>query len=183
MPAPTTSSSAAPSSSGGGGALLDLLGFDVPPMSQPSVSMGGPSMNGITGMGNENLGMGLMDLIGGGGGALNCEFVAVTNRTGNFMQFERVDSVVIISSVLSVADTRGIPEITAFERNGLKVVFLFNRPEANNACQVSIKMMASNSNPLPIVNFVFQAAVPKVKLENNRIEWKSPHHLYIALLP
>jgi len=78
----------------------------------------------------------------------------------------------ITSSLFSVAAARRIPEITAFEKNGLKVVFSFNRPKANDASQVSIKVMASNSNSLPITDFVFQAAVPKV-------QWK--YTIYIFL--
>lgn len=58
-----------------------------------------------------------------------------------------------------------IPDITAFEKNGLKIVFSFSRPNAAaNPAIVSITLKASNFNQAPISDFVFQAAVPKVRL-------------------
>ena len=53
-----------------------------------------------------------------------------------------------------------IPDITAFEKDGLKIVFSFER---NPDQSVSITLKASNSNFSPLSEFVFQAAVPKVQ--------------------
>ena len=55
----------------------------------------------------------------------------------------------------------GIPNITAFEKNGLKVVFGFER-DIINTTTVAITLTATNSTPVTINDFVFQAAVPKV---------------------
>ena len=49
--------------------------------------------------------------------------------------------------------------MTAFEKNGLKLDFAFERIDPTN---LSITMSASNSKPSPLTDFVFQAAVPKV---------------------
>lgn len=51
------------------------------------------------------------------------------------------------------------PEITAFEKNGLKVVFSFERNPGEAVLTVNVKTM--NSNPFDISNYVFQAALPK----------------------
>ena len=49
--------------------------------------------------------------------------------------------------------------MTAFEKNGLKLDFAFERVDPTN---LSITMSASNAKPSPLTDFVFQAAVPKV---------------------
>ena len=54
-----------------------------------------------------------------------------------------------------------IPSLTAFEKNGLKVNFNFERTEAQPAV-LMITLNATNSNTMPMNEFVFQAAVPKV---------------------
>ena len=51
--------------------------------------------------------------------------------------------------------------MTAFEKNGLKIEFTFERSQAQ-ASVVNITLSATNSNPQPLNDFVFQAAVPKV---------------------
>ena len=58
-------------------------------------------------------------------------------------------------------DSIGIPSITAFEKNGLKLVFGFNR-DIINPTTVAITLTTTNSTPVPMNDFVFQAAVPKV---------------------
>ncbi|KAK2142509.1 hypothetical protein LSH36_945g00012 [Paralvinella palmiformis] len=52
-----------------------------------------------------------------------------------------------------------IPSLTAFEKSGLKVEFTFDRPEGQTV--TNITLTATNSNPTPLSDFVFQAAVPK----------------------
>ena len=56
----------------------------------------------------------------------------------------------------------GFPSITAFENNGLKINFGFEKVPGNPSNIVSIMMTATNSLALPMTDFVFQAAVPKV---------------------
>jgi len=56
----------------------------------------------------------------------------------------------------------GFPSITAFENNGLKINFGFEKVPGNPSNVVSIMMTATNSLAQPMTDFVFQAAVPKV---------------------
>ena len=59
------------------------------------------------------------------------------------------------------APAPSIPSITAFEKSGLKIVFQLARPDPTT---INIDMSASNANPSPLEEFVFQAAVPKVRV-------------------
>ncbi|KAM3828748.1 AP-1 complex subunit gamma-1 isoform 2-T4 [Vipera latastei] len=54
----------------------------------------------------------------------------------------------------------GIPPITAYNKNGLKIDFAFERSNTNPSVTV-ITIQASNSTDLDMTDFVFQAAVPK----------------------
>lgn len=56
----------------------------------------------------------------------------------------------------------GFPPITAFEKNGLKITFAFEKVPGNPSNVVSIMVTATNSLAFPMTDFVFQAAVPKV---------------------
>ena len=56
----------------------------------------------------------------------------------------------------------GFPSITAFESNGLKIEFAFEKVPGNPSNVVSIMVTATNSLTFPMTDFVFQAAVPKV---------------------
>ncbi|XP_023611798.1 AP-1 complex subunit gamma-1 isoform X5 [Myotis lucifugus] len=56
--------------------------------------------------------------------------------------------------------TTGIPSITAYSKNGLKIEFTFERSNTNPSVTV-ITIQASNSTELDMTDFVFQAAVPK----------------------
>ncbi|KAK7830384.1 hypothetical protein U0070_018892 [Myodes glareolus] len=56
--------------------------------------------------------------------------------------------------------TPGIPSITAYSKNGLKIEFTFERSNTNPSVTV-ITIQASNSTELDMTDFVFQAAVPK----------------------
>ena len=56
-----------------------------------------------------------------------------------------------------------IPNMTAFEKNGLRVVFTFQRSlDPTTPAMVAIILNATNSTPSPMTDFVFQCAVPKV---------------------
>ncbi|NXX97092.1 AP1G1 protein, partial [Centropus bengalensis] len=54
----------------------------------------------------------------------------------------------------------GIPSITAYNKNGLKIDFTFERSNTNPSVTV-ITIQASNSTEQDMTDFVFQAAVPK----------------------
>jgi AP-1 complex subunit gamma-1 len=56
-----------------------------------------------------------------------------------------------------------LPSITAYEKNGLKIVFALERLPENPNTMV-ITMSAMNETLDPMSEFLFQAAVPKVSL-------------------
>ena len=56
----------------------------------------------------------------------------------------------------------GIQDIEAFDKNGLKMIFSFVRPDPTNPTIVAITLKALNANTSPIYDFIFQAAIPKV---------------------
>jgi len=60
---------------------------------------------------------------------------------------------------LATGSGSGAQPITAYEKHGLRVVFTFPNPPAPGSC--TILLQAHNLTPQPILNFVFQAAVPK----------------------
>ncbi|XP_022247312.1 AP-1 complex subunit gamma-1-like [Limulus polyphemus] len=53
-----------------------------------------------------------------------------------------------------------IPSLTAFEKNGLKLDFSFEKP-VDNPQMIIILLSATNQTPTPMTDFLFQAAVPK----------------------
>jgi AP-1 complex subunit gamma-1 len=54
-----------------------------------------------------------------------------------------------------------LPSITAYEKNGLKIVFSLERPPGNpNMTVITVSAMNETLNPMS--EFLFQAAVPKV---------------------
>ncbi|XP_053555433.1 AP-1 complex subunit gamma-1 [Bombina bombina] len=57
-------------------------------------------------------------------------------------------------------DISGIPPITAYNKNGLKIDFTFERSSTNTSVTV-ITTQASNNTDSDMTDFVFQAAVPK----------------------
>ncbi|XP_068691732.1 AP-1 complex subunit gamma-1-like isoform X1 [Montipora foliosa] len=67
-----------------------------------------------------------------------------------------------LAAVLPSQDlSAGFPPITAFESNGLKIDFAFEKVPGNPSNVVSIMVTATNSLSIPMTDFVFQAAVPK----------------------
>lgn len=52
------------------------------------------------------------------------------------------------------------PMLTAFEKNGIKVVFKLDH-DASDPTLMNITLSATNSSPITLQDFVFQAAVPK----------------------
>uniref|UniRef100_A0A8C7E3J0 AP-1 complex subunit gamma n=1 Tax=Naja naja TaxID=35670 RepID=A0A8C7E3J0_NAJNA len=67
----------------------------------------------------------------------------------------------------------GIPPITAYNKNGLKIDFAFERSNTNPSVTV-ITIQASNSTDVDMTDFVFQAAVPKV---GQAFQWGAGHWL------
>ncbi|XP_063225377.1 AP-1 complex subunit gamma-1 isoform X2 [Bacillus rossius redtenbacheri] len=56
--------------------------------------------------------------------------------------------------------TNSIPDITAFEKNGLKITFSMERQQ-DATSSIAISMLAVNQSTDPFSEFLFQAAVPK----------------------
>ena len=52
--------------------------------------------------------------------------------------------------------------MTVFNKNGLTVEFTFAKVANNPNNIVDISMSARNSQPIPMTDFLFQVAVPKV---------------------
>ncbi|XP_054722181.1 AP-1 complex subunit gamma-1-like [Uloborus diversus] len=63
--------------------------------------------------------------------------------------------------VASQSNTKSIAPITAFDKNGLKIMFEFEKP-SDNPQMIIINLIATNHSLAPINDFLFQAAVPKV---------------------
>uniref|UniRef100_A0AAY4E2H9 AP-1 complex subunit gamma n=1 Tax=Denticeps clupeoides TaxID=299321 RepID=A0AAY4E2H9_9TELE len=70
----------------------------------------------------------------------------------------------LLQSCCVLSDTNylspGIPPMTAYNKNGLKIEFMFERSNPNPNIAV-ITIHASNSTEADMTDFVFQAAVPK----------------------
>jgi AP-1 complex subunit gamma-1 len=64
------------------------------------------------------------------------------------------------SALHSTNNVNAIPSVVAFDKNCLKVVFAMERDLVDPAA-LNIILTASNSGPIAIQDFVFQAAVPK----------------------
>uniref|UniRef100_A0A4W4H045 AP-1 complex subunit gamma n=1 Tax=Electrophorus electricus TaxID=8005 RepID=A0A4W4H045_ELEEL len=62
---------------------------------------------------------------------------------------------------VSLSSRAGIPPMTAYNKNGLKIEFTFERSNPNPNISV-ITIHASNTTEADMTDFVFQAAVPKV---------------------
>ncbi|XP_035678744.1 AP-1 complex subunit gamma-1-like [Branchiostoma floridae] len=71
-----------------------------------------------------------------------------------------MDGVTPQPAVQMSANNLGIPSLIAYEKNGLKIEFSFQK-DNSNANVVIITLTATNSTDTPMDEFVFQAAVPK----------------------
>ncbi|XP_028392024.1 AP-1 complex subunit gamma-1-like [Dendronephthya gigantea] len=56
---------------------------------------------------------------------------------------------------------QGMPSITAYNKNGVKIDFNFQKVDNNPANILDIALIISNALAVPVTDFVFQAAVPK----------------------
>jgi Adaptin C-terminal domain len=57
------------------------------------------------------------------------------------------------------------PTLVAFDKNGIKVIFTLDT-DIGDPVALNITLTASNSSPITLQEFVFQAAVPKVRLSS-----------------
>lgn len=118
--------------------LLDLLENDSKPV-QPPVSM-------TTGVGN------LLDFLDSTPTTSTVPST-ISSDLGGLMDFLNEPT----DQPLTTPTTGDIPSITAFEKNGLKIDFSFQRTNTN----ITINVSASNNTSSPMSDFIFQAAVPK----------------------
>ena len=167
-------------SSEGGGALLDLLDLSV--SQQPSPQPPGPIVGGgdLTGglLGLLDAGVGTIQQNTAAGMYDTCECVqeCIRGQLGvqstysllmcfvPYWRTSRTHIHIHVPHVHTPTHTHthtGIPSITAFEKNGLKVDFNFERSPSNPAV-TAITLTATNSTSSPMTDFIFQAAVPKV---------------------
>lgn len=56
-----------------------------------------------------------------------------------------------------------VPVITAFDKDGLKIVFQLEKMSDNNT--ITINVTATNNTLSNMTDFLFQAAVPRVNLQ------------------
>ncbi|XP_076373117.1 AP-1 complex subunit gamma-1-like isoform X2 [Tachypleus tridentatus] len=66
----------------------------------------------------------------------------------------------LIMDGLVTPEEQAIPSLTAFEKNGLKLEFSFEKP-LDNPQMIVILLSVANQTPTPMTDFLFQAAVPK----------------------
>ena len=64
--------------------------------------------------------------------------------------------------IYSLSFNLGIPSVTAYNKNGVKIDFNFQKVDNNPANILDIALIVSNVLAVPVTDFVFQAAVPKV---------------------
>lgn len=128
---------APPASSAGG--LGDLLG---------DLSMGGGSQAAAPAAPSGGVGGDLMDLLGGGPVA-----AAPAASSGGLDDL-------LGGSMGAPQSGSGIPSITAWAKNGISVQFAFSKNPSMPSV-LEILLSATNSNPSPAENFMFQIAVPK----------------------
>ncbi|XP_025076007.1 AP-1 complex subunit gamma-1-like isoform X3 [Pomacea canaliculata] len=124
------------------GNILDIL--------ENGQSSGPGEMTKITGAAD------LLDLLGDLGPAQ-----PLSNNVVNVMPVGPLDGMLSPATQAKnqINGTAGL-QVTAFEKNGLCIRFLCER-DPGVVCATVINMIATNSTPFPITDFVFQAAVPK----------------------
>eukprot|EP00795_Rhopilema_esculentum_P001181 gene1181-15541_t len=162
LPVSSQAPQPAPVQTSTGDGVLDLLG---------DLDMGGPSVlqNNLPdvtpaptiGLMDGGLGNDLTDLLGGPVSSqpvLNTisdvQPAAPVSTMGMGMTTTGMPNIATVSPP-------GIPGITAFAKNGLLIRFDFEKVVGNPNNIVSVTMTATNSQPSPMTDFVFQAAVPK----------------------
>lgn len=134
--------------------VLDLLGILDAPV-EPSLPA--PVVNNPTNDLNN------LDALFGGGSNTTAPVLNGNNSLlgNNILDIDPapLDDPLKISSPPAATAT-SIPPLTAFEKNGLKIVFHFEKSTEN---QLTISLIANNNTESVIEDFLFQAAVPKVR--------------------
>jgi AP-1 complex subunit gamma-1 len=132
-------------SSHGDDLLGDLLGGSPAP--SPKRGGGGAPPGGSPGGGGEDL---MADLFGGGGG----DAMAASNGGGSMDD--------MFGGGMDVAaPAKQFPDTVAFEKNGIKLVFSYEKPQGPDSGTTLCTMTATNSNDSDARGFVVHAAVPK----------------------
>ncbi|GJQ75627.1 hypothetical protein Trydic_g17705 [Trypoxylus dichotomus] len=141
-------------------ALLDLLGSDSSDLDV--IKTTNITTQPVTNSNNQDL----LDLLGG----LDVSPSIPTADTGlnlisennnPSIQFNNTNSNFLTSDFFSTnIKEKDVPTLTAFEKNGLKIIFALEKlPETNNT--LSINVTATNNTLSNITDFLFQAAIPK----------------------
>lgn len=65
--------------------------------------------------------------------------------------------------VSNTSSGKAASNLVAYDKNGLKITFTLE-PYPSMPNTTAINVEARNNNPMPITEFLFQAAVPKVSL-------------------
>lgn len=163
-------------------ALLDLLGGMSSPVdtgSQPSLAAPANEDNGIS-VGVAPLEASSPPTSGGGGGGDLLDLLGGLDLsappTSPPAQAQPMPAATLISSLTNLAapavpdglvsrspvlpTTNGIPPMTVFEKDGLKLDFAFEKEPSSPQTAV-IHLTAVNLSSCPMTDFLFQAAVPK----------------------
>lgn len=94
----------------------------------------------------------LLDLLGG----LNLDM----SPQGSDVPSEDSSSIIVDGVINTKSSTNGIPPMRAFDKDGLKLDFAFEKSPANQQMTV-MSLTATNSTQNLFTDFLFQAAVPK----------------------
>eukprot|EP00118_Oscarella_pearsei_P028844 m.3080 g.3080 ORF g.3080 m.3080 type:complete len:820 (+) comp9040_c0_seq2:94-2553(+) len=124
--------------------LLDLLGDSGPAFTpQPAPSALGAGSGG---------GGDLLDILGG---------IDMSNQTSSAGLLQGGGLSDLLGGGAPQPEPAGFHPLVAFEKNGLKIVFVFEKSTSHPGHVVNVNAEASNALPIPMADFVFQVAVPK----------------------
>ncbi|CAG9760535.1 unnamed protein product [Ceutorhynchus assimilis] len=83
----------------------------------------------------------------------------INSPNSNFLTDDLFTSAPIESTVVPASNS--IPPMTAFDKDGLQIVFSFDDVREHNGATVTISVTSSNNSVSPMTDFLFQAAVPR----------------------
>lgn len=92
-----------------------------------------------------------------------CQKKKMLNASWNILTLFSV-TVLLYTGCLLFPHDAGIPPMTVFEKDGLKLDFAFEKEPSSPQTAV-IHLTAINLSSCPMTDFLFQAAVPKVSVE------------------
>lgn len=146
---------AAVAPAGGGADLLDLLLDDGPAAAPAATTAAAPALGGSAGGGGD-----LLDLLDVGGPPAAAATAAVPAAVAPLGASDTglIDIFGGTPAAAPAPAAQELPPMVAFEGNGLKVILhLRKSPDGNH----TITAKFQNSLTTPMMNFVFEAAVPK----------------------